>query len=661
MSKSTWGYAPFGEWCGDVAVGTNHPIAAITAAGVRDLFCRALQVFTSLRDEPPECFRELKQLCRNPNWWRRQYLRDVETIVGRFVAEGIPFLQRVLSVYGSSLLGWAEMGSFEPVPGLSARNGIPDLLGLPLRILFWSNDSVLFAKLAQVLNLWKKLAGEMPKESQNQFITAFVDRATDTHVGPSDPLANEIATAALSAFTPRWDKPRHGTGAVSEGVKGDDKWEWDVGERPGSEPDLREIWLRSMGSVTRSHLAAVLASPSTSPLTNWHPDASSTGFPVDRRQDNAFARVVFVPKDYKSLRTVACMPVRQMFWSQALRSELYGFIEASSVLGGRVGLTDQTVNRQKCADLSFATIDLSEASDRLRWATVVEVLSGTPLLRALSSLRVDTLRIDPKIGEFPDFTITTYAPMGDALTFPVQGVVYWCLAVAYLTRMSGSRSWRNHVGSVFVFGDDIILPREHAVGFMDELERIGFRVNRSKSFYRGAFRESCGNYHYRGVDFELVRPRTAPPLRRSHSDPAIPIWCDYAHALLAIGLEHAARAVCDHIRSLGLVIPYGDRGQRWLTLPFPEAPTIRRVRARWNPHLQYWEEKRWVWAPLKRSKTRLDGHSRLLRNLLVPPTEPELSSSVVAGTSRDERGYLRLSWAPFRELAYDDRNIDRGH
>jgi hypothetical protein len=60
------------------------------------------------------------------------------------------------------------------------------------------------------------------------------------------------------------------------------------------------------------------------------------------------------------------------------------------------------------------------------------------------------------------------------------------------------------VGEVTVFGDDIIIPIDSRELLYKALEVLYFKVNDSKSFYTGRFRESCGVDSFNGVDVTPV-------------------------------------------------------------------------------------------------------------------------------------------------------------
>jgi hypothetical protein len=93
--------------------------------------------------------------------------------------------------------------------------------------------------------------------------------------------------------------------------------------------------------------------------------------------------------------------------------------------------------------------------------------------------------------------------MGNATTFPVQSLVFWAICCASLQYHGFHQP-----GAVFVFGDDIIIPTQAAEFIVDDLESFGLVVNRTKSFWRGAFRESCGVDAFNGVNVTPVRWKT---------------------------------------------------------------------------------------------------------------------------------------------------------
>jgi len=94
-------------------------------------------------------------------------------------------------------------------------------------------------------------------------------------------------------------------------------------------------------------------------------------------------------------------------------------------------------------------------------------------------------------------------------------VVFYGIEQQLNRRMTDS-DIRSFIGRVRVYGDDIIVPVEYVQSVMQALETFGFRVNKSKSFWNGKFRESCGRDYYDGQDISLVRLRRLLPANRRH-------------------------------------------------------------------------------------------------------------------------------------------------
>jgi hypothetical protein len=97
-----------------------------------------------------------------------------------------------------------------------------------------------------------------------------------------------------------------------------------------------------------------------------------------------------------------------------------------------------------------------------------------------------------------------FSTMGNACTFPVESLLFLSIAIASVLTVRGRRGTKYSVeslrGEVAVFGDDIIIPVDCRELFIEALEILDFKVNTSKSFWSGNFRESCGIDAFRGHD-----------------------------------------------------------------------------------------------------------------------------------------------------------------
>lgn len=174
-----------------------------------------------------------------------------------------------------------------------------------------------------------------------------------------------------------------------------------------------------------------------------------------------------------------------------------------------IDLSDQGWN-QKLARLGsltwedenpLCTLDKSDASALLCHRLV---LLGLPAAWCRSLMRTRTASYLAPIdmgGGIHSYHM--YGGMGNGTTFAIQTLLFW--AGAYAT--SSHKSVESFVDQRLyaVYGDDVILPRNHAKEYMYFMQRLGLRFNKRKTFLDGPFRESCGADFYDGVP---VRPAT---------------------------------------------------------------------------------------------------------------------------------------------------------
>lgn len=222
------------------------------------------------------------------------------------------------------------------------------------------------------------------------------------------------------------------------------------------------------------------------------------------------AKLIAVPKDSRGPRLICVHPAEAIWIQQGLRVQLERAISLHRFQNGpwprgRIRFDDQTVNGRIALTSSrsrrYATLDMKEASDRIS-EPLVQILFGSYYKR-FGACRAQKFYIPQSANSRIVGYLNSYAPMGNATTFPVQSLVFWSICVASLQRLGFHQP-----GAVFVFGDDIIVPSEAAQAVIDDLESFGLLVNRSKSFYRGAFRESCGVDAFNGVNVTPVRWKT---------------------------------------------------------------------------------------------------------------------------------------------------------
>jgi len=211
--------------------------------------------------------------------------------------------------------------------------------------------------------------------------------------------------------------------------------------------------------------------------------------------DQPVARLSAVPKDSRGPRLICMEPREMMYVQQGLMRMIYQIVEDHPVTRGRVNFTDQSVNKnlaqRASISMEYATLDLKDASDRVRWDVVASLLPFD-WVKALNACRTEYI-------EFPNgYTfgpLEKFAPMGSAVCFPIESLVFWAL-------LSG-----NICTDVYVYGDDIILPTQHVNAAIALLEKFDLKVNLEKTCYKTHFRESCGGEFYKGHDVGYVKCR----------------------------------------------------------------------------------------------------------------------------------------------------------
>lgn len=224
------------------------------------------------------------------------------------------------------------------------------------------------------------------------------------------------------------------------------------------------------------------------------------------------SRLIAVPKTAKGPRLIASEPTAHQFCQQGLRQFLVDQLKV--VLGTSfVDFQDQhksgAMVLQASLDRKLATVDLSDASDRLTCWTVERVFrNNISVLHALHAARTRYLRDD--ISKVPSFLkLKKFASQGTAVTFPIQSIVFLCVAIGVCIDGDVNRHNINRLrGQVRVFGDDIIIPKYGYERLCRVLDSLQLKVNRSKSFVNGHFRESCGVDGYKGYDVTPVKPKT---------------------------------------------------------------------------------------------------------------------------------------------------------
>jgi len=225
------------------------------------------------------------------------------------------------------------------------------------------------------------------------------------------------------------------------------------------------------------------------------------------------SRMICVPKTSKAPRIIAAEPAEHQWCQQALWTFLRGKIKKTFV-GQFIDFSRQDLSAELVVrasrDQSLATVDLSDASDRLSCWTMERIFRKNHfLLNALHAARTRYLRhID---GSF--LRLKKFASQGTATTFPAQSLVFLCIALGASIKRDRIRKSDilRMVGKVRVYGDDIIIPVDGYEDLKLAMRSLQLKINLNKSFCLGKFRESCGSDAYDGYDCTPVKPTTFSP------------------------------------------------------------------------------------------------------------------------------------------------------
>jgi hypothetical protein len=231
-------------------------------------------------------------------------------------------------------------------------------------------------------------------------------------------------------------------------------------------------------------------------------------------------KVISVPKTMKTPRIIAVEPTAMQYAQQAILRSFRDAIRGTRV-DGFIGLDDQTPNqrmaRQGSLNGDLATLDLSEASDRVSLEAVSNLLADHRHLHD-AVLACRSRRALLPSGDV--ISLAKFASMGSALCFPMEAAVFLTAIFVGIEQDLGhqlsQREIDSYAGRVRVFGDDIIVPVDHVRSVIASLEYFGLKVNTSKSFWTGKFRESCGKEWYDGKDVSIVRVRRTLPSSRKN-------------------------------------------------------------------------------------------------------------------------------------------------
>lgn len=261
------------------------------------------------------------------------------------------------------------------------------------------------------------------------------------------------------------------------------------------------------------------------------------------------SKLEFVPKDGRGPRMIAEEPdymgLIQSYFQEMLYTRLKDF---------GIDLNNQDNNRFKALSaslaLDFATIDMKNASDNILVDHIHELfpVKWVEILKLLRSPRIE-------LKDTHIYELNCFATMGNKLTFPIQTIIFYAIALASVQYTRAKRS-------VLVYGDDVIVPTKAVNKTIEVLESWGFDVNKSKTFSKGCFRESCGIFAYKGYNVNCIYRRK------------VELTVEHINELLADGLYIEN----DFIKMQGV--------ESCVNLPLDLA-SFHKLAVRWNVFLQH--------------------------------------------------------------------------
>jgi len=462
------------------------------------------------------------------NWCHVSTSRDYNTITARCENEGISFLTISLPKFCDDFQIALDTGLVSPdlFAGFRKKGMSPLFLGGLMDLVFARDSGRLvdvpsidaIRLIRQICLAFGKINLPCSDARVKSAIIKYIDCESD--VRRYDAVFPAKRAAFMRMSIKLWGQllsnvdravytnsvyPKHGPGATADKLVGNDKWNQRVWTtRLENEFPMAEFAFSSYSEFL-SH---------SQDISHLEPGAE---LPV---------RVITVPKTLKTPRIIAIEPTCMQYTQQAILQCLVDEIERDDNAFEFIRFIRQEPNQHLAKlgsiDSSLATLDLSEASDRVSNQHVRALLKHHgSLARAVDACR-------SRKADVPGYGVrrlAKFASMGSALCFPFEALTFCTVIFLGIERALNRPLTRKDItsfyGKVRVYGDDIIVPVEYVNSVVSELESFGFRVNCNKSFWNGKFRESCGKEYYDGHDVSISRVRRALPQQRGDAQEII--------------------------------------------------------------------------------------------------------------------------------------------
>lgn len=149
------------------------------------------------------------------------------------------------------------------------------------------------------------------------------------------------------------------------------------------------------------------------------------------------------------------------------------------------------------------------------------------------------------------------AGMGNGFCFELESVIFWAIGLA-----CAEHSAIEGLEVVSIHGDDLTVPADVFWRVQCAFKRAGIQVNKSKSFCKGPFRESCGGHFYHGQSVKPFYRKASNGYNRGD-------WFWLANSLQAWLGDRSVQYLsdpigCEIVQILFYLRWYSSNGKPWL-------------------------------------------------------------------------------------------------
>jgi len=490
------------------------------------------------------------------SWCCTSATRDIKTVTTCIEHEGLSFLTITLPAFAKDFELALDRGfvAHDLFTGFRFKGGLPRFMGGYLELVFDRDSGVLvdapsidaILAVRQLSLVYSKISIPCSDARVRKAMRGYIDCENDVRramvrLGRGSRLDfSRISRLLYARAFAKVDRevyygkvvPRHGPGATADGLRGNGKLS-------------QRSWPRRLEEVF---------SCSENLLPNWSFYDQLETVDIVEPGSETPVKVISVPKTQKTPRIIAMEPTCMQYMQQGLLAVILEALSEDDLLDSFLGFDDQTPNQRMAesssADGSLATLDLSEASDRVAYDLVETMLADHPNFAiGVDACRSRTASV-PGLGEV---SLSKFASMGSALCFPFEAMVFLTVVLIGIEESLSTTLTRESLkplrGKVRIYGDDIVIPVEHVHSVLRSLETFGFVTNVRKSFWNGKFRESCGKDYYDGCDVSVTKFRHRWPSSRRDAQEVISL-VSFRNHLYFSGFWRTCEFLDDRIRKL---------------------------------------------------------------------------------------------------------------